>query len=202
MARSAKQLAMCKLKKQAIDVVPRPKDCKVIRSGWANCLKRGQGETLKYKARVIMQVFTQLEGGLDGPFMPVGKSSYPHEALVLAAQSNLEAHKVNVSSTLERFSTSTTQLIGVAPVAHQTSHQTGVDIRAHRRALITITYFLLGIHPNLSHTITAFNRCANTGIKHARHSTACFAPAGHKRPTNHPSTGHYWQPNPVGPCGC
>jgi hypothetical protein len=38
-ARSAKQLAMCKLKKQAIDVVPQPKDRKVIRSGWANCLK-------------------------------------------------------------------------------------------------------------------------------------------------------------------
>jgi len=71
-----------------------------------------------------MQVFTQLEGGLDRPFMPIGKSSYLHEALVSAAQSNLKAHKVDISSTLECSSTLTAQLIGTASVAHQTSYQT------------------------------------------------------------------------------
>ena len=88
MACSVKQLTMHKLGKQII------LDHKL---NMAFCIKGGpEGATLKYNAHIITQGFTQIEGGIDEPFMLVTKLPPLHIALFLAAKSNFEAHKMNV----------------------------------------------------------------------------------------------------------
>ena len=66
MAHPVKWLAMCKLEKRIIlnyDVISRPMDHKL---NVAFCIKGGpEGVTLKYKAHIVTQGFTWIEGGIN-----------------------------------------------------------------------------------------------------------------------------------------
>jgi hypothetical protein len=99
MAHLAKRPAVYEPAKQTFpdhDVVSRPKDRKVIRSRWMFRIERGpEGGTLKYKTRVVTQGFMRIKGGIDEPSALAATSSYFHAFLVPAAESNLEAHKVD-----------------------------------------------------------------------------------------------------------
>jgi hypothetical protein len=57
------------------EIVPRPKGRKVVGSKWVFHIKRGpDGEIQKYKARVVVQGFTQIEGmDYDETFAPIAK---------------------------------------------------------------------------------------------------------------------------------
>ena len=57
------------------ETVPRPKDRKVVGSKWVFRIKRGpDGNIQKYKAHIIVQGFTQVEGlDYDQTFAPVAK---------------------------------------------------------------------------------------------------------------------------------
>ncbi len=73
------------------DVVPRPDGRKVIGSKWVFRIKRGpDGQVQKYKARIVAQGFTQVEGlDYNQTFAPVVKLSTFHAILAIAAQQNL-----------------------------------------------------------------------------------------------------------------
>jgi hypothetical protein len=82
------------------DVVPRPEGRKVIGSKWVFRVKRGpDGEVQKYKARIVAQGFTQVEGlDYDQTFAPVVKLSTFRTILAIAAQQNLTIHQMDVKS--------------------------------------------------------------------------------------------------------
>jgi hypothetical protein len=82
------------------EVVPRPKDKNVVGSKWVFCIKRGpDGAVLKYKARVVAQGFTQIEGvDFDETFAPVAKLASLRTILALAAELDLEVHQMDVKS--------------------------------------------------------------------------------------------------------
>jgi hypothetical protein len=82
------------------EVVPRPKGRKVVGSKWVFRTKRGpDGEIQKYKARVVAQGFTQVEGiDYDETFAPVAKLSSIRTFLALAAELDLEVHQMDVKS--------------------------------------------------------------------------------------------------------
>jgi Reverse transcriptase (RNA-dependent DNA polymerase) len=79
-------------------VVPRPEDRKVVGSKWVFKLKRGpDGSIVRYKARVVAQGFTQVEGiDYDETFAPVAKLASMRLILALAAERDLEVHQVDV----------------------------------------------------------------------------------------------------------
>jgi Reverse transcriptase (RNA-dependent DNA polymerase) len=81
-------------------IMPQPKDCKVMGSKWVFCIKRGpDGEVQKYKACVVAQGFTQIEGlNYDETFAPVTKFASFRLILALAAQLNLEIHQMDVKA--------------------------------------------------------------------------------------------------------
>jgi hypothetical protein len=82
------------------EVVPRPKGKNVVGSKWVFRIKRGpDGAILKYKARVVAQGFTQIEGvDYDEMFAPVAKLASLRTILALAAKLDLEIHQMDVKS--------------------------------------------------------------------------------------------------------
>jgi transposase InsO family protein len=82
------------------EVVPHPKDRKVVGSKWVFRIKRGpDGAIQKYKARVVAQGFTQIEGvDYDETFAPVAKFASLRVILALAAERDLEVQQMDVKS--------------------------------------------------------------------------------------------------------
>jgi hypothetical protein len=82
------------------EVVPRPKGRKVVGSRWVFRVKRGpDGTVQKYKARVVAQGFTQIEGiDYDETFAPVAKLASLRTILALSAEFNLFLHQMDVKS--------------------------------------------------------------------------------------------------------
>jgi hypothetical protein len=82
------------------EVVPHPKGRKVVGSKWVFCIKRGpDGEIQKYKARVVAQGFTQIEGiDYDEMFVPVAKFASLRAILAIAAECDLEVQQMDVKS--------------------------------------------------------------------------------------------------------
>src|SRR5712672_2949792 len=85
---------------EVYEVVPCPKGRKVVGSKWVFRIKRGpDGNIQKYKARIVTQGFTQIEGiDYDEMFAPVAKLASLRAILVLAAEQNLEIHQMDVKS--------------------------------------------------------------------------------------------------------
>jgi len=80
--------------------VEAPPDHKIINSKWVFKIKRGpNGEINKYKARLVMKGYTQVEG-LDytDTFAPVTKFTTIHSLLALAAQHDLEVHQIDIKA--------------------------------------------------------------------------------------------------------
>jgi hypothetical protein len=82
------------------DVVPRPENRKVLGSKWVLRIKRGpDGAIQKYKARVVAQGFTQIEGvDYDETFAPVAKLASLRAVLALATELNWEIHQMDVKA--------------------------------------------------------------------------------------------------------
>jgi transposase InsO family protein len=82
------------------EVAPRPKNKNVVSSKWVFCIKRGPDSAiLKYKARVVTQGFTQIEGvDYDETFAPVAKLASLRAILAIAAELDLEVHQMDVKS--------------------------------------------------------------------------------------------------------
>jgi hypothetical protein len=82
------------------DIVPRPKGRKVVGSKWVFRVKRGPDGTIqKYKARLVAQGFTQVEGiDFDQTFAPVAKFSSLRTIFALAAEHDLEVHQMDVKA--------------------------------------------------------------------------------------------------------
>jgi hypothetical protein len=83
------------------DIVPCLKGRKVVGSCWVFCIKRGlDGTVLKYKACLVAQGFTQIEGiDYDEMFTPVAKLALLHAIMALAAERDLKLHQMDVKST-------------------------------------------------------------------------------------------------------
>jgi len=96
--------AACKVKKKSFeimdiyDMVPRPKNRKILGSKWVLRIKRGpDGAVQKYKAHVVAQGFTQIEGvDYDKTFAPVAKLASLHTILAMAMELNWEIHQMDV----------------------------------------------------------------------------------------------------------
>ncbi len=82
------------------EVVPQLCGKNIVGSKWVFCIKRGPDGTIqKYKARVVAQGFTQVEGvDFDKTFMPVAKFASLCAILALAAELDLEVHQMDVKS--------------------------------------------------------------------------------------------------------
>jgi hypothetical protein len=82
------------------EVVLRPKGRKVVGSKWVFRIKRGpDGEIQKYKARIVAQGFTQIEGiDYDETFAPVAKFASLPAILAIAAERDLEVQQMDVKS--------------------------------------------------------------------------------------------------------
>ena len=82
------------------NVVPRPKGCKVVRSKWVLCIKRGpDSQVQKYKACIVAQGFTQVKGlNYDQTFIPVVKLSTFCAILTIAVQQNLTIHQMDIKA--------------------------------------------------------------------------------------------------------
>ena len=81
-------------------VVPHPNSQKVVGSKWVFRIKRSpDGAIQKYKARIITQGFSQIEGiDYDETFAPVAKFASLHMILALATEHNLEVQQMDVKS--------------------------------------------------------------------------------------------------------
>jgi len=82
------------------DVVPWPKGRKVVGSKWVLRIKHGpDGQVQKYKARIVAQGFTQVEGlDYNQTFAPVVKLSTFRAILAIAVQQNLTIHQMDVKA--------------------------------------------------------------------------------------------------------
>jgi len=82
------------------DIVLQPKGHKVVGSKWVLCIKRGpDGQVQKYKARIITQGFTQVEGlDYDQTFTPVVKLLTFRAILAIAVQQNLTIHQMDIKA--------------------------------------------------------------------------------------------------------
>jgi Reverse transcriptase (RNA-dependent DNA polymerase) len=82
------------------EIVSRPCDRKIVGSRWVFRIKRGPDGTIqKYKAHVVAQGFTQVEGiDFDETFTPVAKLASLRTILVIAAERDLELHQMDVKS--------------------------------------------------------------------------------------------------------
>ena len=98
--------AACEVEKKSFeimgvyDVVPRPKNRKILGSKWVLRIKRGpDGAIQKYKARVVAQGFTQIEGvDYDETFAPVAKLASLRAILAMATELNWEIHQMDVKA--------------------------------------------------------------------------------------------------------
>ena len=86
---------------EVYDIIPQPKGWKIVGSKWVFHIKRGPDESIqKYKARIVAQGFTQVEGiDFNQTFAPVTKFSSLHTIFALAAKHNLEVHQMDVKAT-------------------------------------------------------------------------------------------------------
>ena len=77
-----------------------PPDRKIVDSKWVFKVKRGpNGEIDKYKAHLVAKGFTQVHGiDYTDTFAPVTKFSSIHVLLALAADYDLEIHRMDVKS--------------------------------------------------------------------------------------------------------
>jgi Reverse transcriptase (RNA-dependent DNA polymerase) len=92
---------MCAFKHMGMyEVIPRPASRKIVGSKWVFRIKhRPTGEIQKYKARIMAQGFTQIEGiDYDKTFTPVAKLTSIHTILAIAAKLNLEVQQMDVKS--------------------------------------------------------------------------------------------------------
>jgi hypothetical protein len=82
------------------EVVPHPKGRKVVGRKWVFRIKRGpNGEIQKYKACVVVQGFTQIEGvDYNETFAPVAKFASLRAILAIAAECDLEVQQMDVKS--------------------------------------------------------------------------------------------------------
>jgi hypothetical protein len=82
------------------EVVPCLKGRKVVGSKWVFCIKRGpDGEIQKYKARIVAQGFTQIEGvDYNEMFVPIAKFASLCVILAIAAEHDLEVQQMDVKS--------------------------------------------------------------------------------------------------------
>ena len=82
------------------NVVPRLENRKVLGSKWVLRIKHGPDGTIqKYKARVVAQGFTQIEGvDYDKTFAPVAKLASLCAVLALATELNWEVHQMDVKA--------------------------------------------------------------------------------------------------------
>jgi len=82
------------------DVVPQPKGHKVVGSKWVLRIKRGpDGQVQKYKAHIVTQGFTQVEGlDYDQTFAPVVKLLTFRAILAIAVQQNLTIHQMDIKA--------------------------------------------------------------------------------------------------------
>jgi Reverse transcriptase (RNA-dependent DNA polymerase) len=82
------------------EVVPCPRGRKVVSSHWVFRVKRGpDGSIQKYKARVVAQGFTQIEGiDFDETFTPVAKLTSLCTILAIAAEKDFELQQMDVKS--------------------------------------------------------------------------------------------------------
>jgi len=80
------------------DIVPWLKGHKVVGSKWVLCIKHGpDGQVQKYKAHIVTQGFTQVEGlDYNQTFAPVVKLSTFRAILTIAIQQNLTIHQMDV----------------------------------------------------------------------------------------------------------
>jgi hypothetical protein len=80
--------------------VPRPQDRKVVGSKWVFHMKHGpDGQIERYKARVVAQGFSQVEGiDYNETFAPVTKFNSIRLLLALAARYDWEIHQMDVKS--------------------------------------------------------------------------------------------------------
>jgi hypothetical protein len=81
-------------------VVPCLDNKKVLGSKWVLCIKqRPNGTIQKYKAHVIAQGFTQIEGvDYDETFIPVAKLSSLCTILALAMELDWEVHQIDIKA--------------------------------------------------------------------------------------------------------
>ena len=85
--------------------VEAPPDCKIIDSKWVFKIKCSpNGEIDKYKARLIVKGYMQVEG-LDytDTFAPVTKFTTIRLLLALVAQHDLEVHQIDVKSSFPQW---------------------------------------------------------------------------------------------------
>jgi hypothetical protein len=82
------------------DIVPWPKGQKIVGSKWVFRIKRGPDSTIqKYKARLIAQGFTQVEGiNFNQTFAPVAKFSSLRTIFALTAEHDLEVHQMDIKA--------------------------------------------------------------------------------------------------------
>jgi hypothetical protein len=106
-ADTAEWEAACEAERRAFErmgvyeVVSHLNGRKVVGSKWVFRIKRGpDGAIQKYKARIVAQGFTQIEGiDYDKMFAPVAKFASLHVILALAAEHNLDVQQMDVKST-------------------------------------------------------------------------------------------------------
>jgi hypothetical protein len=83
------------------EIISCPKDRKVVGSKWVFQIKWGlEGSIQKYKACVVAQGFSQVEGlDYDQTFIPVAKFALFRAALAIAAKCDWEVHQMDVKAT-------------------------------------------------------------------------------------------------------
>jgi hypothetical protein len=85
----------CSFERMGIyEIVPCPKDCKVVGSKWVFQIKwRPEGSIQKYKAHIVAQGFSQVESlDYDQTFSPVAKFVSFRATLAIAAKRDWEDH--------------------------------------------------------------------------------------------------------------
>jgi transposase InsO family protein len=85
---------------QAWELVPLPKGRKIVGSRWVYKVKLNADGTIeRYKARVVAQGYTQVEGiDFTATFAPVSKFTTIRAICALAAADDLELHQMDVST--------------------------------------------------------------------------------------------------------